>query len=1311
MRKQKLAVKSLKFGADRLKAGLRTDQGVALVITLLMLSVITFMAIAFLAVSRRERASVTGTLNQADAQAMADAALARAQADLAAFLMAHNTNAAFGAGRANDLLNYDMMMSHNFINPYGFDNSVTPLIRTNVTNVSYVYPTGTALNSDDQIQNIANLFYDPRVPVYIQTNSLFPTNYDFRYWLDYNRNGQFESNGFVREIDVNGFFVDPNGNPTANPPFRTNSVYGEPEFVGVLRQPDVPHGINNNTFIGRWAYLALPIGKTLDLNFIHNYAKATATNGFPASMPNDGYMRNQGHGPWEFNLAGLLFGVNTNLWGTNYLYRVNGAGIPILNQPNSGYAFDDAVTMLSYRYGGNNNNLLPLKSWFQSNNQTLFQTDAIDEYADGPIVISPFDPPPPANDNDDARKPWPGSTNVNNFYEPQDLFEKLQNSQFVKHITTAMAQPDTTNRYTFSRLLASIGTDSDPELYTWVHGDDGKMVKRAKVNINSDNYKQAIAFNNDPVNTRLTTPVVLTNWDPLTFFTNTAELLLRSQEFAIATNLYNATNVPLSSNYIYFGVTNIPVYSTANTNIHYSDAIHRLLQVAANMLDASGNTNTPDRLPSVFRPVLEERVENVNSNLFIPIRSTNVYIIGFTAVTNTNFLAFPFKSLSGITTNAITTNDNVWSVPLVVAARKGFPNFNEYAYSSAFSIERKMEFYRRDFDTRPYQTNQFLTMCISNVFGAELWNSYNINPATGRTFYPKNKLRVWMTNHASISFDYEGGVGTNYSFINTNYAGFLITNDWQGYNLPDSSAKIARAMITLLTNIIPLPTAQWSESKKEFQINPINSSIQINDAPNAFPYHDWVLHITNHLCLLLIDEDTKRIVDAVNIGDFGTSFDVYRELNKDTVFSPFNPSQSARSLVWLTNGANHTTTSPMSLGVSNQIAISAGIISVPTSEWRNTPQDKIASEQTAFRLRLAGKKSDDSTLNFQAPFSPSATLVQEYTWQANDPLVHYTLDDLTGPELTNRVVYLTPMQGTNTIPGNLGKRNIRYYPWPTPDSGVGADVPERMIFRDPLIYSSDEWNFPTNHFPNVGWIGRVHRGSPWQTIYLKAETDPFAIVDDHNLWTRKWTKSITSYPTNDWRFLDLFTVALNENAARGLLSVNQTNIGPWTAALAGMFLLTGTNSGFTIDPYSTNLDGVNIITNIVSGLNQLRASQDNGVFHHVGDILAARELTTSLDIIAQTNLASFPDNVVERLPQQLLSLLKLGDPRFVIYSFGQALKPANNSLVLGGKYRGMCTNYQIAGEVVTRSVVRLSNDSTPDNPKFIIESFNILPGN
>src|SRR5690348_281923 len=60
------------------------QRGVALVITLIMLSIITVMAVAFLALSRRERASVVHSQNAIDAELMAATALERSKAAIVA---------------------------------------------------------------------------------------------------------------------------------------------------------------------------------------------------------------------------------------------------------------------------------------------------------------------------------------------------------------------------------------------------------------------------------------------------------------------------------------------------------------------------------------------------------------------------------------------------------------------------------------------------------------------------------------------------------------------------------------------------------------------------------------------------------------------------------------------------------------------------------------------------------------------------------------------------------------------------------------------------------------------------------------------------------------------------------------------------------------------------------------------------------------------------------------------------------------------------------------------------------------------------
>ena len=86
------------------------------------------------------------------------------------------------------------------------------------------------------------------------------------------------------------------------------------------------------------------------------------------------------------------------------------------------------------------------------------------------------------------------------------------------------------------------------------------------------------------------------------------------------------------------------------------------------------------------------------------------------------------------------------------------------------------------------------------------------------------------------------------------------------------------------------------------------------------------------------------------------------------------------------------------------------------------------------------------------------------------------------------------------------------------------------------------------------------------------------------------------------------------------------------------------------------------------------------------------------------------DAVVERIPQQILGLLHGGEqpPRYVIYSYGQALNPAPNSFVMtGGPYFGMCTNYTITAEVATRAVVHI--EGAPNQPRTVVESYNVLP--
>jgi hypothetical protein len=280
-----------------------------------------------------------------------------------------------------------------------------------------------------------------------------------------------------------------------------------------------------------------------------------------------------------------------------------------------------------------------------------------------------------------------------------------------------------------------------------------------------------------------------------------------------------------------------------------------------------------------------------------------------------------------------------------------------------------------------------------------------------------------------------------------------------------------------------------------------------------------------------------------------------------------------------------------------------------------------------------------------------------------------------------------------------------------------------MLLKDPQMWTSTNWNFPTGKFPNVGTLGRVHRGTPWQTVYFKADNpsgDPAAV----NAWAT-WVSpnginspnALENYPTNDWILADLFTTATDDNAATGLLSVNQTNIEAWAAVFCGVFAPTNATNGIQIMPNNNGpLGSLQNFTNLVDatspyyGLNAVRTNYPNGILHKVGYVLGAAALTTQSPLLGGTaaSAGNYPDEIVERIPQQTLSLMKVGEPQFVIFAWGQSLKPKGLPyLNTGGFNNNIYTNYEITGEVLTRTVCHLVRTN---GVKMVIDSYNVESG-
>jgi hypothetical protein len=246
-----------RFPFPRSQAASRS--GVALIVTIIMISVITFLTVAFLALSGREKNSVKTATNQTTARLGADHALERAKNEvLTGILVTRNSSA------------FDLLVSTNYINRLGFDAAAVD----QTTNVNFEYLVGGgALNRDQYLQTLANLLYDPRPPVFL-TNRLGGSN-EFRYYLDLNRNRRHDLTGIWPELNQ---FGNPITNPTNTSLTNFISVIGDPEWIGVLERPNQPHSASNR-FTFRYAYAVVPEGKTLDANFIHNDAKLSVEPG------------------------------------------------------------------------------------------------------------------------------------------------------------------------------------------------------------------------------------------------------------------------------------------------------------------------------------------------------------------------------------------------------------------------------------------------------------------------------------------------------------------------------------------------------------------------------------------------------------------------------------------------------------------------------------------------------------------------------------------------------------------------------------------------------------------------------------------------------------------------------------------------------------------------------------------------------------------------------------------------------------------------------------------------------------------------
>ena len=489
--------------------------------------------------------------------------------------------------------------------------------------------------------------------------------------------------------------------------------------------------------------------------------------------------------------------------------------------------------------------------------------------------------------------------------------------------------------------------------------------------------------------------------------------------------------------------------------------------------------------------------------------------------------------------------------------------------------------------------------------------------------------------------------------------------------------------------------------------------------------NQWGLTVSNRLIFLLYDPDYNQVVDVVTLAGMNTFLNISRELTEGGAGRNL-----AMDRVWSVRPVRDIPGN-VTEGINWQVQISMGNYQVTDTDWQNygaldpaTGQDRRKAID-GFRhfmnrdLSLLWYTTNDlpplETVH-HAPFVPIKKIYQTTSWQVNDPFVHYLASDLIDDAQTKSRIdspgLLIPISLTNNF--NLGRVNDRYRPWGgNPNTATSASRSATDLLtaaRDPGVRASDDWDFPNGPFANVGWLGRVHRGTPWQTIYLKsAAVRPEFWKEAVGSSYYVISNALPTAPTNDWRLVDLFTVAPHPNATRGTLSVNQQGLAAWSAVLSGIPVtrLVDTNLDGTLDLVEALVAPAAVeppVKEIVDGINRQRGRMRHRRFETVGDILGAPELTDKSPYLAPSDVNRdevLSDADFERIPQEILSLLKAGpgEGRFVVYAFGQSLQPAPNSILRSGPNFGLCTNYQITGESAARAVVRIDFDPIPD-PKY-----------
>ena len=1077
-------------------------RGVVLIVALIMLSLITFMVVAFLSFTRLDRSAVTMSVRQTETHLAIDAGLARAQSAVINEIVGNR--------------NYQVLVS------------------TNIDGVTFTTPIPNA--------ELTQLQKDPRAPVYYDLDGDRKPD-EFRYFLNLNHD------------------LGPN-EQAAFQPTTTNQV-GDPHWIGVLEDPSRPHG-KNNRFVARYAYLVAPADKLLDINHAHNNSKTLGNDeGYLRGHGNAAWELNLAGSlaaldSVAFSYSGYRQQVDQSSLGEafrhaggrhidqprfvglwNYRYPWGNMDTVQPGMPNQ-REHVDIMNFLRPPFRPVVKGMQPIThegvtQWLQADQTGRAFYDLAGAFttltSEVPATSKSIDAiglrigkPPKVklllneyfSDKDfseDIANQWPwmkadrvGTDNVPGKAIAEVLeFDNRHGLSTGQRVLLSARAESTTNVMNQTVYRYFSATNRVPVVNQWFFAQalDSRRVRLWDIPLRrgaaepTDDHKvrfmivgqnkQGVPVASDfsklpaPLNFQL-------RFDPLAKkFTRLASLLLdnamkrRGDAFHIGSDstltLFN-NEADASA----FGADNIQVYPPANNA--FTPEVQRLLQVALNLTEVYApdawyslpNNGGTMRLawPHVFRPVLLREAGD------------NVYIAGWMRVMNDLQLK---RSTVHDLPGALDPNvawdphDRLGRVP----DRLGVPPVSGIG-TTGFPLLIGAN------NRTQTPSHASIWPSVNEVSAAIKWH---VAPGS-------NPKRVLVQPVLHVGVELRDNLYSHALALKTTVAG-SVTGQLNGAGpsqqinatLSDAapmSVQIGKSALPFMPFQFALPVMSMDAAKRtrwqvdDFQVN-VAVKITCKDPSAA----------------------QDRVIDYARLHFAADLPAQWERWESDRVYKQGEQVEDARGVRFYARTAHTSFDFGADFPRWKQAAWKPGERFEPDEviQCINKGQTNLfrclrphtTANGGVFLPTLQNAQGQKLWEFYQGE-------VYEMSWQVNDPLVNSMGRDyaLVHPMEPNNshplqppfIKYLTGNNG-NWTSNNLGYENYVYRPWSVADTRYNikkdlsrpwADSYDHITLKDPGVLGPDWWQFPhknTGGMETLGWLGMVHRGTPWQTVYLKSK--------------------------------------------------------------------------------------------------------------------------------------------------------------------------------------------------------------------------------